>query len=87
MYKSELTGFARLSLIEQANIIKSITTLVATQSTAYGQTELYELDKLFIEISLTKYRTFTSVKEIRFIYDSEDLKPYLDAIKLPIAHV
>ncbi|MGB3587594.1 MAG: hypothetical protein WBA23_13690 [Tunicatimonas sp.] len=84
MNESKPTGFARLSLTEQANIIKSVTTLVATRSTARYRMELYELNPLFVELSFTKYREFKSIKEIKYINNSDDLKPYLDDIKLPV---
>jgi len=83
MPEPELNGFARLSLEEQANIIKSVSTVVATRQTTFYHMELYELDTLFVEITFSKYWSFESIKEIKYIHDLEDLQLYLDEIKLP----
>ena len=82
MSKSEPYGFARLSLKEQANIIKSVSTVIATRQTTFHHMELYELDTLFVEITFSKYQAFKSIKEIKYIHDLEDVQLYLDEIKL-----
>jgi len=81
---SELGGFARLSLNQQADLIQSVTTLIAKRETAYCRMELYAVDTLFIELQFTKYRKSTSVKNIKYINHTVGLEPYLEQIRLPM---
>lgn len=81
---SEPGGFAHLSLNQQADMLRSISIMVADRQTAFRRVELYALDTLFVELYFHKYRKITSVEKIRYINNMAGLQPYLDKIELPL---
>jgi hypothetical protein len=81
---SELGGFARLSLNQQAEMIRNVSVLVARRETTFCFVELYALDTLFIEFYFLKYRQSALVEKIKYINNTEGLQPYLEHINLPL---
>ena len=81
---ADLGGFARLSLTQQADIIQSLSTLVAERQTPLHHLKLYALDTLYIELSFLKCQGGGAVDEIKYINHTAGLQPYLDEIKLSL---
>lgn len=71
-------------LARQACAIREIGDIVAERFTLLRRYELYIINQTFVELAYNRYRKMASIRNVRPLRESDDLKPYLDKIKLRI---